>query len=675
MQTDILFYIVIALFLSVSLAFFQYFYRVKEKNKTTNLLFSLRSLSIFLLFIMLINPSLEKSILTNQKPILSVLVDNSISTAYFKQEVITKNLLADFKTNSLLYKKFDIAFYSFGNSLNVLDSLSFDKSQTNIYNALQGVEELNKGAVSPIVLISDGNQTEGKLYDYFKSNKNIYPIIIGDTVDYADVKIEQLNVNKYSYLNNQFPVECRILYEGKEDISSEFKLFYKGKTIYKKKLFFTEEKNVQTITTNIKSIEKGVQYYMANIQNLKDEKNTQNNQKTFSVEVLDEQTKVLILTDIFHPDLGALKKSIETNKQRSVTIKNVTNKNIKIDDFQLVILYQPNKNFKLSFRKIKKKNVPYFIITGTQTNWSFLNEEVPLFSKNSIDQVEDYGADFNAGFLAFAQKNLAFHTFPPLKDVFGTISLNEKHDILLYQNISGIKTNKPLLVFFDDENQKFAALFGENIWKWRAASFLSTNSFQDFDEFIANLVQYVSSNKKRERLSVVYENIYAANESISIRAYYLDKNYRFDTRSTLNLKLTNTDSKVSQNIPFSLKSNSFEATLNDFVVGNYNFIIQVNNQEISKRGAFKITDYQIERQFASANKKKLSRLALKTGGEIFNANENNILIKKILNDKRYFTTQKEVVIKKQLIEWEFVLFIIVFLLSVEWFIRKYYGKI
>ena len=40
----------------------------------------------------------------------------------------------------------------------------------------------------------------------------------------------------------------------------------------------------------------------------------------FSVEVIDEQIKVLILTSILHPDLGVLKKAIESNKQRSATI-------------------------------------------------------------------------------------------------------------------------------------------------------------------------------------------------------------------------------------------------------------------------------------------------------------------------------------------------------------------
>ncbi|MDG2194450.1 MAG: VWA domain-containing protein [Polaribacter sp.] len=614
--------------------------------------------------------------LIDKKPILSVLVDNSASIKYFKKDTAVNNLVTAFKTNQLLNEKFTIDYFSFDNSLHVLDSMSFIAPQTDIYSALQGVEDLRKKNITaPVVLISDGNQTTGSSYEYYKFSTNIYPIVIGDTAISQDIKITRVNVNKYSHLNNKFPIECKVLYEGKEAVTTQFHLFYKGKVIFKKTISFTEQENVQTITTAIRSSKEGIQYYTASVGKLKDEKNTNNNHKIFSVEVLNKQAKVLILSSIFHPDLGALKRAIETNKQRFVTLKNSTNKNTKITDYKLVILYQPNKNFKSIFKKLKKQKSNYFVITGAQTDWNFLNKIQSNFSKNYIEQIENYGATLNKDFLTFRQKEIAFSSYPPLKDIFGNISINTKHDALLYQNIMGIKSDNPLLAFFEDENQKSAVLFGENSWKWRAASFLNTNSFQDFDAFISNCIQYLTATKNRERLSVTYEHMYLANTPVSITASYLDKNFQFDGRALLNLKLTNVDTNISQNVPFSLRKKSFEVIVEGLPSGDYEFNVLVEGQEIARRGTFKITKYQIEEQFSTANANKLAMLAGKTGGKLYSEATQELLIDELMQDSRYFTTQKEVVKNKQLIEWQLLLFVVVFLLSLEWFVRKYYGKI
>ncbi len=139
-------------------------------------------------------------------------------------------------------------------------------------------------------------------------------------------------------------------------------------------------------------------------------------------------------------------------------------------------------------------------------------------------------------FLTFGQKEISFESFPPLDDLFGNINMTSKFDALLFQNIAGFKTQTPLLATFETDTQKSVVLFGEGIWKWRASSFLNTGSFQDFDAFLANLIQYLASTKKRERLSLNYDALYPANTPIAINAFYVDKNYQFDVRAKLNLK-------------------------------------------------------------------------------------------------------------------------------------------
>ena len=627
------------------------------------------------MLLLLINPTIERKEITNEKPILSILVDNSLSIKHLKKEKEVTTLLKKVESNNTLHDKFNVQLYKFGASLEVLDSLSFSEKQTNIYKAITEVETLQKKTNSPIILVSDGNQTNGNLYPYTDTSKNVFPLVIGDTLTQTDIRISQLNVNKYSYLQNKFPVEITVLYDGSNSINSQIIIEKNGKPVYRKNLKLNAENNVKTILTTLKSSKEGVQYYKAYVKRIVGEKNIENNAKTFSVEVLNEQTKVLILTSVLHPDLGAFKKATETNKQRSITIVNNDDFKGDLADYQLVILYQPTIKFKSIFEKIDALKSNYFVVTGAKTNWNFLNEIQPNYYKNSINQIENFAPVFNNGFLTFGQKDIRFESFSPLSDLFGKINMKSKFDALLYQNILGINTKTPLLATFENGKQKSGVLFGEGIWKWRANSFISTNSFQDFDAFVGNLIQYLASKKKRERLSINYEKLYTANTPISLTAFYVDKNYQFDKRATISVELVNLETKIRQNIPFSLHNNSYEAILDNLPPGNYEFDVVVNKQNIKKHGQFKITNYQIEEQFTKANLTDLNLLALQTKGNVYFESNIEKLLNDLVFDKRYNTVQKSKKVNQYLIEWQYILFLIVLLFSVEWFIRKYIGKI
>ena len=675
MQTNTIIYLIAALLFCLAVSWLLYFYKNQQKSKIDVLLFSLRTVGLFLLLLLLINPKIERVKITNEKPILSVLVDNSLSIKHFKKDAAVSSITDNIKERKSLADQFNVQFFQFGNSLQSLDSLSFTENQTNIYNALQGVESLHKNAIEPIILLTDGNQTNGDLYPYIATQKNVFPIVIGDTVSPVDLKISQLNVNKYSYVNNKFPIEVSILYDGEASIESQLLIEKNGKVVFREKLSLNAQNNVKIITTNLKSDKEGLHYYKASIKPLIEEKNKENNAKMFSIEVLNEQTEILLLTSVLHPDLGTFKKAIETNKQRSVTIKNIQEFKGNIGAYQLVILYQPSIAFQSVFDKINTQKSNYVVVTGANTNWNFLNEMQPNYYKKNINQTEEYLPAFNNGFLTFAQKDIAFNTFSPLVDVFGKVTMKTNYDPLLNQTIAGIETESPLLATFENTDQKSAVLFGEGIWKWRATSYMNTNSFQDFDAFLGNLIQYVSSTKKRERLTLNYDKLFMANSPITISAFYVDKNYQFDARAVLQVSLINIDTNVRQNIPFSLRNNSFEAVLDNLPSGTYQFDVLVENQSIKKSGRFVITAYQIEEQFTKANTSDLLLLASKTAGKVFYENEIDALLKLLVEDKRYAIIQKSTKKQEHLIEWEFILFLIVLFFSAEWFIRKYYGKI
>lgn len=657
------------------MAYFQYFYKAKNTAKVTILLFFLKALSLFLLLLLLINPIIKTTTYQNTKPTLSVLVDHSKSIEFFNEAVSVKDIVNQLKTNNSLNNKFALENFGFGDNLQVTDSVFFNANETNIYKAINGLDNLNKRKNAPIILITDGNQTIGNDYEFISSNKKIYPIVVGDTTIYKDLKITQVNVNKYSYIKNKFPVEVILNYQGKESITTKFSIFNGAKIVFTKNITFSKEVNSKIITTNLTSTKEGLNYYTASLQKIENEKNTQNNTKNFSVEVIDEQTKVLIVTAVLHPDIGAIKKAIESNKQRTVDVFLIDKFKKQINDYQLVVLCGTNNKFNDLLNQIKQNNSNFILVTGTNTDWNFLNKQQLGFSKKHINQTENYGANYNSSFLTFLQKDIGFDQFAPLEDKFGEVIFSKDHQNLLTQKINGIQTEQPLLSLLDVNNQKISILFGEGIWKWRASSFLNTNSFQEFDQFIGNLVQFTASNKKRSRLEVNTDNLYPANSNINISAFYTDNNYKFDARASIEITITNTATKEVKKLPLSLINNSYQVSVDNLTSGNYIFSVEVLGQNIKKYGKFKISDYQIEEQFTSANKNKLQNLAYKTGGKLYYKNQIESLIQHLIEDKTYFTTQKSIEKENNLIDWKWILFLVVVLFTSEWFIRKYFGKI
>ena len=671
LSTITLLYIILAVLFSVAISFFQYFFKVKKAPKHHIILFILRSLALFLLFLLFINPKVKIQETENKKPKLAVLVDNSMSTSFFKEEKSIENIINTFKASNKLKEKFDVNLFSFNKNIESLDSLTFTKSKTNIAKAITSINNLYKDDLGGIVLVSDGNQTIGDDYEFLHSKKAVYPIVIGDTTIYEDLKISQLNVNKYSYLNNKFPVEVFLNYEGKKEINPTFSIYKSGKKIFTKKVSLSPTNSSAIVTTNLTSNKEGIHYYSTSIEKLENEKNIKNNSKSFSVEVINEQTKVLLLSSILHPDLGALKKAIESNKQRKVEIAQINSFKGSIKEYQFVICYQPNVYFKKFF---EERSSNFLIITGAKTDWNFINSLNLGIHKSSINQSENYSANYNVNYLTYIQKDIGFNGFPPLTDKFGAVNM-KGHQSLLFQKIKGISTKAPLLSTFEKGESKYALLLGEGIWKWRSSSYLKENSFEVFDEFVNNLVQFLASNKKRKRLDVKLSNLYLANETIRVSALYLDKNYKFDERASLQFVLTNKKTKETKIYPFSLMNNSYQIAIEGLSSGDYTYTVKVENQNLAKSGKFKVADFQIEEQFTNSNSKKLASIAKKTKGKHYFKTQEQQLINELIKNKNYFTVQKSTIKEENLIHWKWILFLVVTLLAVEWFLRKYFGKI
>ena len=665
-------YIIIA-----GLALFQYIYKSKLKSNLRYSLTALRTLSVFGILLLLINPKFESNVYYEEKPTLVVAIDNSESVSYLEQEEGATSVLDALVSNSELAERFNIQKYSFGKSVRSLDSLNFNDRQSNISEALIQFGEIYAKTTAPIVVLTDGNQTYGSDYSFIsnKIKQPIYPIILGDSAIYADLSIKQLNVNRYVYLKNRFPVEIIINYNGTESINTELKIWLGNTVVFRQIIQLDSSKASEIIATTLAANSVGVKTYRVELSPLDNEKNTVNNSKSFGVEVIDQKTNIALVSERLHPDLGALKKSIESNEQRSVTILKPNEYLDKINDFQLVILYQPNNNFNSVLNEVYQQQLNSLIITGNTTNWNLLNNVQPFFRQTITNQSEDFQPNLNRNYSTFIVDELSFEDYPPLQSEFGDMEFALPHDVILTKTVNGIETDEPMLSTFEVNNSKFGLLNGEGIWRWRAQSFLESESFNDFDNFIGKLMQYLSSNKKRNRLNIDYKSFYNGNDDVIISAQYFNKNFEFDDSAALTIVLKNKTDDTRREVPLLLDNGTYRVDLSGIASGSYDFTIKHNTESVSASGSFEILDYNVEQQFLNADIIKLQLLANNSNGEAFFSSEYDKLFPELLSDNRYATIQKSTKNIVPLIDWKYLLGIIALSLFSEWFIRKYNGLI
>lgn len=673
MTTNTILLILLSVLIAGGLSFFQYFFRTKNKSKTNLLLAFLRFFSIFGILLLLINPKITSNTFEIVKTPLPIVVDNSSSISELKANETSLEIYKKLVSNKDLQEKFEIQSYQFSNEFELSDNFNFKGNQTNLDEVAKNLKSINKNATFPTVILTDGNQTSGNDYVYsFNPNNKVFPVILGDTTTFLDLKINQLNVNKYAFHKNKFPVEVFLQYSGNKSVTADFSISQGNSVLSKQSVSFSPSKKSQVLNILLPANNIGVQVFKASITSKEQEKNTYNNIKNFAVEVIDQKSEVAIVSAINHPDLGALKRAIETNLQRKVTIVN-PNKISSLQDYNILVLYQPTSEFKSVFESNKNANLNTWIITGTNTDFNFLNQIQNSLQFKMSNQKEDYLANFSTQFNLFAIDNIGFENLPPLQNSFGTVTVKENVDVLLSSRIRNVNTGSPLLAYAENQGKRSAFLLGENIWKWRLQSHIDNQSFDKFDVFVDKTIQFLASNNTKKSLVVNHESFYNSGEAIEINAQYFNKNYEFDENAKLTISLTNKNTKQTKNYDLLKSNNSYKVNLDGLSAGIYSFKVVEAKSKATYTSSFEVLDFDIEKQFVNPDLNKLTQLASQTSGNVFHPNQVDDLVKSLLKNEDYKAVQKAITKKTPLIDWIWLLVLIAISLASEWFIRKYHG--
>ena len=514
------------------------------------ILTSIRFVAITIIAFLLLSPLVKTVSRFVEKPIIIIAQDNSESIPVNKDSVYYKKQYKEQlnKFIEAIKAKYDVKTFSFGDKVSNNISFSFNDKLTNISALFDKLQTLYTNRnVGALILATDGMYNRGKnpLYASDYISYPIYTLALGDTSIFKDIIISKINYNKVTYLGNKFPVEITIKANRCKRKSSKLTITKGNEIVFSKELDFSSTISTQTVLTEIEAKQSGIQRYHVFLTPIPEEVTEANNASDFFVEVLDQRRKILILANSPHPDIAALKESIEKNDNYEVESALAENFNKTVLGYNLVILHQlpsENNNIAKIIESLNKSGTPVMYIIGNQSNFNVFNElktGLNIITNNKSSQNEALpiiNNDFALFTINEEVKNFSYD-LPPLYSPYGTYKTSNSSNVLFYQKIGSVATKQPLVMFNQQNNVKSCIIAGEGIWKWKLADYRQNKNHDIFNSILSKFIQYLAITEDKGFFRLNCNNNFYENENVELYAEVYNESYEMINTPEISLDI------------------------------------------------------------------------------------------------------------------------------------------
>ncbi len=642
---------------------------------------ALRFLAVSGISFLLLGPLLKVNNDQVKNPVVILMQDNSESLKGNESILpeLKDKLSADYQTDA----------FHFSTSVQPELSDSISGVTTNISSVFDFVDETYANQnVGAIVIETDGIFNEGSnpLYQNTGITAPVYFIAKGDTSLKKDIKISQLYHNNIAYLGDKFIVNVDVSaynFQGSTSTVTLKKTGNSPKTVGSQKISINKDKFFSTVSFEVPADESGVIPYQVQVSSQKDEFSLSNNSRKFYVDILDARQKILLYANAPHPDLAALKKSIETNKNYEVEIALAGKNKNALAGYDLVIFHNlPSAKHKIDadIVQLDALRKPRLFIVGSQTDLTTFNASQDVVkinaNTNSSNLVQATNVD---GFKLWEQSDqlkVLVSKFPPLTSKFGKFVPSANTETLLSQKIGDLTTDYPLWIVKNQAGKKEAVIGGEGLWNWRLFNYLQSSRFDEFDELLGKTIQYITIKEDKRKFRVTASsNLYQSYDRVVFNAELYNDSYEKINVADAFLKIKNQDGQEF-NYTFSRISDYYEFDAGTFPAGSYTYTgsTTYNGKTLTSIGKFSVKDVKLELSNTTADHNLLRNLVEKYGGKLYfegNATE-------IADELGKSSSLKPVIYSsvktESAMNLRWIMFLLIGLLIFEWFMRRMLGN-
>jgi hypothetical protein len=650
----------------------------------------LRWLTVTLISALLLAPLLKSVLTETKKPVVVLAQDVSESVGAELQGATLEQYKKDWgNLRDNLSEEYEVHELAFGDEVREGVDFKFSDKVSNLSKVMREVYDRygaqNLGAV---VMASDGiyNQGSNPAYSGAQIAAPIFTVALGDTTPRKDLLVKRVFHNKIAYLGDKFSVQIDVAAAncaGAQTVLTISKMDGdKTRTLQSFPIAVAGNDFFLTKEVLLDADQPGVAHYRVSLAKIAGERSAINNVRDVFIDVLDARQKILMLANGPHPDISALRQTLEGNKNYQVTVAYVGEPGLDVTKFDFVVLHNlPSSANDISglLSTLNTKRIPRLFIAGMQTNYVALARAQSLASVQSNgQQSDDVQGKLSAQFAAFSlSPELAAELpkFNPLTSAFGNFAASPQAQVVLWKRIGKVDTEQPLLAIGETDGVKSGVFLGEGLWKWRLFDYMQHNNHQIFEELVGKTVQYLTLKEDKRKFRVTLDqNIFNENEAVSFGAELYNDNYELTNAPDVAMSVRNAQGKEFL-YTFNKLGKAYTLNAGILPVGNYTFrsTTNFNGQKLLYEGRFSVQPIQLELFATTANHAALRQLSTQYGGEtVLPANLASIA-EKIKTSGKIKPVIYQSTRTNPLINLKWIFLLLAGLLSLEWFLRRYFG--
>lgn len=648
--------------------------KLVEKSRNWLIPATFRFMGIALLVWLLFSPTLLLKSVRLEKPVIQLYGDYSLSCRDNVDSIIK---YLDREIQIKYGEKVSIRRLCFAEDLTLINNWDsvrgtgqfeltrLDKVQTDLFESSE--------EVAASIIVSDGIVNKGQSpILQGKSKHSLIIVGVGDTSVYSDFSIESINANKEVYEGNSTQIEIDIKALQCAGKKAEIEIWNADKKITSK--FWTPKSNTdkEKISLSVKSSTNQLKLRAFIKSKEIEETNMTNNSLIKLIDVIKRKKQVWIIYGKLNPDIKVLSNVI--NSSNRYAVKTISEDDVRDILADICIFHGIQKSQLI--QDCNNREIPF---------WTFLNSPSSVVVANRISGAKITKLLRSKWQSIIAGQNEAFNDYlTPNESLLLSWGAIEspvlkasaiKENILLYQVWNDIKTEYPL--FFKSGSQKNQLWFlGENIWKWNLQHYKHNSNSQGFKDWVMNNINWLNldaSTRKGIKCNIGDGEWVRGRENIiSIIEKDAAGRIRMDTK--LKAEITDSSGKKTE-IPLVKNAQSYKTGYVPTNSGLHKINVRSDLNPEGTTVFWSVKEQSVENTNKVARFNLLRNWVSHNNGDFIKATELKKIFVKLdqlkLESARSFEDSKQ----SSLNELGFILAILILCFSIEWFLRKWLGKI
>lgn len=518
---------------------------------------------------------------------------------------------------------------------NPAEAEAFADVHTDFSDVLSSVFRLFDHRNGAVVLLSDGCNNHG--FDPLEAPVSaavpLFVICTGDTVDCEDWHIARWEQNAYAYRGSEFPVKVYVGYrraavgetvpDGTVLATARPQLEIRQGN----RLLCRETVDAAALAGGLElylpAADTGFQVYEMTLRVAQSECDTENNRRTFGIQVLNDKTVVRLLTSETHPDVGAIRRALAGDGRHELTVHPFEPALLDSLSADLWIVYggptgadgrRPSTMQALQ-RLVREK--PVWFIWTLRTSPEAFNRLQTGLTMPLQPVFAETGAAYRAAFSYFGLDGAELTGgLPPL---YAPLDLTAgQGSILLYQRVARLETTSPLWWFNLQGGRRIGVLTGQGLWRWRLWERAETGGVRLTDDLIRRSVRLLALKEETERLQVQAETFYGSGQEVGMQASLYDPSGWPVRDADVQAELRDSSGQVYR-LAFVPAGGGYRLSVGFLPPGSYTYTVSAGYGDRMERrqGFFQVGAVSVERPDLPADLDGMRRLAARHGGEAY----------------------------------------------------------